>query len=201
MGQSVKPTLAPKAVRAQRRPAKPEKQRGVVLFIALIALVALTLAGIALVRSMDTGNVIAGNLAFKQAALQASDTGVEKAFAALPNIIATSLDTNIPGQYFATIQPVDAKGVPTTINWATTLSDTTTVPGYTVQYVIDRLCQGPTPVTDIQTKCSSVASLGGGSKKANAPVFSSATAVYYRVTVRVTGPRNSVSMVQIILSD
>jgi Tfp pilus assembly protein PilX len=40
-------------------------QQGVVLLMALIMLVALTLAGIALVRSVDTTNLIAGNLAFK----------------------------------------------------------------------------------------------------------------------------------------
>lgn len=101
------PHLDTKAVRARalRRYAKPGKQRGVVLLIALIALVALTLAGIALVRSVDTGNVIAGNLAFKQAALQVSDTGTEAALTALTTITTTSLDADIPGQYFATIQP------------------------------------------------------------------------------------------------
>lgn len=179
----------------------PGKQQGVVLFIALIALVALTLAGIALVRSVDTGNVIAGNLAFKQAALQVSDTGVEAALTALPNIIATSLDTDIPGQYFATMQPVDANGVPTTINWNTAVTPATTVSGYNIQYVIDRLCQGPAPVTNIQTNCVSDAPLGSGSHRAGAVVFSSASVVYYRVTVRVTGPRNAVSMAQAILSD
>ena len=191
------------------------KQRGVVLFIALIALVALTLAGIALMRSVDTGNVIAGNLAFKQAALQVSDTGIETALAALPNIITNSLDTNClacavspTGVYYATMRTVDTNGMPTTaaapatgaaIDWTTV--PTTTVSGYDVRYVIDRLCQGPAPVTDIQGKCFSDAPLGGGSKKANSPVFSGAAVVYYRVTVRVTGPRNAVSMVQAIVSD
>ena len=37
-------------------------QSGVVLFIALIVLVAMTLAGIAIMRSVDTGNQIAGNV-------------------------------------------------------------------------------------------------------------------------------------------
>jgi type IV pilus assembly protein PilX len=196
-------TASPKFVRtcALRTPTRPAKQRGVVLLIALIALVALTLAGIALVRSIDTGNVIAGNLAFKQAALQVSDTGVEAAVAALPNIVSGSLDTDIPGQYFATIQPVDANGIPTTINWNTSVTPATNVGGYSVQYVIDRLCQGPLPVTDIQNSCVADAPLGGGSHKANAPVFSSSAVVYYRVTVRVTGPRNAVSMVQVIVSD
>lgn len=196
-------TINPKFVRAcaLRKPLRSAKQRGVVLLIALIALVALTLAGIALVRSIDTGNVIAGNLAFKQAALQLSDTGVEQAVSDLPNIISTSLDADIPGQYFATRQPVDVNGVPTTINWNTAHSISGSPSHYSVQYVIDRLCNGPLPVTDVQTSCVADAPLGGGSKKANAVVFSSTSTVYYRVTVRVTGPRNTVSMVQAIVSD
>src|SRR4051794_33864237 len=49
------------------------RQQGVVLLIALIVLVAMTLAGIGLVRSVDTGNMVAGNLAFKQGATLAGD--------------------------------------------------------------------------------------------------------------------------------
>jgi Tfp pilus assembly protein PilX len=44
----------------------PSRIRGAVLFIALIVLVAMTLAGIAIMRSVDTATLIAGNLAFKQ---------------------------------------------------------------------------------------------------------------------------------------
>ncbi|MEJ7807583.1 MAG: hypothetical protein WKG03_16870, partial [Telluria sp.] len=69
-----------------RPPAAPLRQRGVVLLMALIALVALTLAGLAMVRSVDTGNVIAGNMAFRQAAMQQVDVGIEAAFIALPGI-------------------------------------------------------------------------------------------------------------------
>jgi Tfp pilus assembly protein PilX len=208
---------APPVTPSGRQLVRPGKQRGVVLFIALIALVALTLAGIALMRSVDTGNVIAGNLAFQQAALQASDIGTETALAALPNIIATSLDAvcqgpacpaNPMGLYYPTMRTVDANGVPTTgeaptlgsaINWSTL--PTTTVSGYGIQYVIDRLCQGPAPVNNVQANCSMGVPLGGGSHKAGAIVFSAAGVVYYRVTVRVTGPRNAVSMVQTMLSD
>lgn len=48
-----------------------------VLVVALIVLVAMTLAGIALVRSVDTGNIAAGNMAFKQGATIAADSGIE----------------------------------------------------------------------------------------------------------------------------
>src|SRR4051812_42847814 len=61
-------------------PVKPgTRQAGVVLIIALVVLVAMTLAAVALVRSVDTNNVIAGNLAFQQAATHSADTGIEAA--------------------------------------------------------------------------------------------------------------------------
>ena len=77
---------------------------------------------------------------------------------------------------------------------------TTINQNYQVKYVIDRLCNGPTPVTDITGNCYAEAATGGGTKKAGGIVFSGAQAVYYRVTVRVEGPRNTTSMVQALLS-
>lgn len=182
------------------------KQRGAALFIALIALVSMTLAGIALIRSVDTSNLIAGNLAFRQAALQASDVGIETAVDALGTIVTTSLDANYPSgcsagacKYYPILQATDTKGVPTVISWASVPS-TTINADYKVKYVIDRLCQGPAPVTDIAGKCYADAKTGGGTKKAGGTVFSGTQSVYYRVTVRVEGPRNTTSMVQAILS-
>jgi len=55
------------------------RQRGVVLFFALIALVVMSLAAVALIRSVDTNTLIAGNLAFKQAATSSGDSGLEMA--------------------------------------------------------------------------------------------------------------------------
>ncbi len=194
------------------------RQKGVVLFIALIVLVAMTLAGLALVRSVDTSNIIAGNLAFKQSTTQAADVGIEVAVSALPTIIATTLDSVVtsvaPGAsylYYPTRRVDDAKGVPTTteytasagagtaINWSS-VPIASTVAGNEVKIVIDRLCRGPAPVTDLEGQCFSEPGLGGGSKKAGAVVFSGTTTVYYRVTARVSGPRNTVSIVQAVLS-
>ncbi|HET7832104.1 MAG TPA: hypothetical protein VFK88_03980 [Gallionella sp.] len=188
--------------------ASRRKQRGASLFIALIALVTMTLAGIALVRSVDTTNLIAGNLAFRQAALNATDIGIETAFSALDTIVTTSLDANWPSgcatgacNYYPTLQNTDTRGVPTVIAWAS-VPATTVNRDYQVKYVIDRLCNGPVPVADIAGNCYASAGsvAGGGTKRAGGIVFSGAQEVYYRVTVRVEGPRNTTSMVQALLS-
>jgi len=190
----------------------PRRERGVVLLVALIALVAMTLAGLALMRSVDTGNVIAGNMAFRQAALQSSDIGVEAAFSALPSILATSKDANIANQYYAIRQAIDSRGVPITVDWAnvpcrdnTNATVNCSDQDYKVKYVIDRLCDqqtaGSTTVTNIQTFCLVDVGTGEtGSKGAFGAVFSSANAVYYRLTVQVTGPRNTTAYVQTILA-
>lgn len=77
------------SVNQHRITGMPHRQRGVVLLIALIILVAMTLAGIGMMRSVDTGSVIAGNLAFKQATLLASDRGIGDAFNALMSVVNT----------------------------------------------------------------------------------------------------------------
>lgn len=64
----------------------PRAQRGVVLLITLIILVAMTLAGIGMMRSVDTGSIIAGNMAFRQAAANAGEAGTQVAFNYLINV-------------------------------------------------------------------------------------------------------------------
>jgi type IV pilus assembly protein PilX len=59
--------------------AHSARQRGVVLFFALVSLLAIMLAAVALIRSVDTSTMIAGNLAFKQAATTSGDAGTETA--------------------------------------------------------------------------------------------------------------------------
>src|ERR1700741_3462334 len=65
-----------------RRPVSvsmSRRQQGVVLFISLIVLVAMSLAGIALMRSVDTATLVAGNMAFKQSSLQSSHSAISSA--------------------------------------------------------------------------------------------------------------------------
>jgi len=190
-------TGAPAFARAGRR-----GQRGVSLVIALIALVAMTLAGLALIRAVDTSNIISGNLAFRESSLSATDIGVETALATLATVVTTSLDTNYPlgcaagaCNYYPVRQAVNSVGIPVAIDW-TLVPSTTVDSSYAVQYVIDRLCDGPAPVTNITTMCMRTTQSSVGSKKAGAVSFTSANQVYYRATVRVVGPRNTVSMVQ-----
>jgi len=201
-------------------PSLALKQRGIVLFVALIALVAMTLAAIALVRSVDTGNVISGNLAFRQGGMQASDLGVETALTALPGIVAGGINANLTGgnfQYYATRRVEDSVGRPTVAAFASTDAatpiDWSTVPlampatanGFSVRVVIERLCQGDnnTVITDVQQFCLTdlpTTSSQGSSTEIGETRFTTGQQIYYRATVQVTGPRNTVSYVQSLLA-
>lgn len=200
----------------RRAPQPPRRERGVVLMIALIVLVALTLAGLSMVRTVDTSSTIAGNFAFRQAALSATDAGVEAAFgvlsgAAANGVAANAPDTLVANKYYPVMQPTDANGIPTGVTWASAYSladvpagvTAVTVPtGYDVRFVIERMCTGTYPVIDIAGKCVNerVSDASGGSVGIGRPRFTGATKTNYRVTVRVEGPRGTLSMAQAVVA-
>lgn len=187
-------------------------QRGVVLFIALIMLVAMSLAGIALMRSVDTGTVISNNLAFRQNTVHVADLGVEAARAWLMGQVAANLYNDQAGSgYYATWQEnLDLLGndpVNADYDW-TTSATVTAAPyappdGYSIRYVIHRLCGGLGQPSDTGSQCIKLSGAAGtsssGTKGAAAYgtyAISVPTNAAYRVTVQVTGPRNSMSYVQ-----
>jgi Tfp pilus assembly protein PilX len=178
-----------------RRAPTIDAQRGASLIIVVVLLVVLMISALALVRSSETVGAVAGNVAFKQAATEASDVGVADAsgwLAALANA-----DAAAPGVYYATRQNVDGYGLPV-IDWSA--APERVVNAFKVQYVVERMCQGPLPVTSVKTQCLTAQDQTAGSKKVGSPSYSGSTAVFYRVTVRVKGPRNSESFVQSLLS-
>ncbi len=207
--------LPTRAAGAQRR------QAGVVLFIALIILVAMALAGIALVRSVDTGVIVAGNIAFKQGATLAGDQGLEAARTWLINNKSTLNKDNLVGgasAYYANWQAgIDLTATDPSkpdFDWAGLGLEVTTDPaGNKIRYVIHRLCQDSN-VSPASTTCVrvSAASGGGGAKGGeyggrrgyeaggeSGGFNLGSSLVYYRVTVRVDAPRNTVSYVQALM--
>jgi Tfp pilus assembly protein PilX len=190
-------------------------QRGVILFVALIVLVAMTLTGIALIRSVDTNVLVAGNLAFRQGATAAADWGIEAARTYLKTTLAANksvLDGDNPAAaYYATWQTgLDMVGTTTSpFNWsgASQLVGTDSA-GNEVRYVLHRMCEASGATTAANANCVKASGSGGatgadGSTKAtvsySALALPSSTVVYYRVTVRVLGPRNTLSFVQAML--
>ena len=104
------------ARRPDGRPVAPHRQRGIVVFVALIAVVMLSLAAVALIRSVHTSTLVVGNLAFRSAAMSMSTAAVEKAVFDMFPPTATIADLrnhDLNRNYYATLQPGEnALGVP-----------------------------------------------------------------------------------------
>lgn len=200
----------------------PRSQRGVVLVIALIILVAMTLAGIGMMRSVDTGSVIAGNMSFRQATMNVSDAGTGTAFTALMGVANKDNlfnDNAVAGYFSAPINPCEVTGqvtgqvngtncTATQSNWWTVPANWTGAytltaaqnpdPNMQIQYLIHRMCTVPNASITAGGQVCQTYTIPGGSQGAAAG-FVLRPVVYYRVTVRVTGPRNTVSMVQALV--
>ena len=191
--------------RLSPRPSSARRQRGVVLFVAIIVLLAMTLAGLALLRQMRGGTAIAGNIAFKESATSVADLAVENARAWLTaNLSTLANDSFAQGYASSWGGSVD----PTTFTWdaahSVTLAGDSVDTGNTTQMIIQRLCAVPNlPSNDPAQNCSDSAapnqgqSLGGASY--GSPSSPAQAAPFYRVTSKVTGVRNTVSYTQVIL--
>jgi len=183
------------------------RQKGVVLFIALIVLVAMSLAGVAMVRSVDTSLGIAGNMAFKQATIQGSDLGIREAYDWLAaNTSGVTLQTTNIGQgYYSAYPGTVVEDWFESSKWAGARLVNAGAPdaaGNVVRYVIHRMCSIPdTAYNAGGNECSMNAPSGGagsgGSMAVGSFQFQGVPQLYYRITTRVEGPRNTVSIVQV----
>jgi Tfp pilus assembly protein PilX len=190
--------------RLARGARRSSRQRGTVLMIVLVALLAMMVSVIALSRSVDTNQLVAGNLAFRNAALHSSDAGVLGAVQWLQSTVGTpTLNNSNPnrGYYAAVIEP----------NWddpnlwnQCVACQTTDAAGNTVQWMVHRMCSAAGNPNDPGVSCSLLtaasAAAAGGSYAGDATNFTGTAQNYYRVTVRVVGPRNTSTLVQAFVS-
>lgn len=187
-----------------------QRQQGVVLMIALIMLVAMTMGGIALIRSVYTSSLIAGNMAFQQSATQSGDAGIE---AAVTWLELNSSGTTLHANSFANGYAASRQDPGSTQNWEQfwrVLADAGQVvtlaqadaAGNTVSYTIQRLCMAVgDPASGVGCAIAPVTALASGSSRGAAVVqilFNGQ--VYYRITARVSGPRSTVSFVQAVVA-
>lgn len=204
-------TVIPRPVRAgARRP-----QRGVVMLFGLIALAIMLIGAAAMVRSMNTSLVNAGNLGFKR---DMTNQG-ERAVATVVDLLRTgALAGEVARQssstalnYSAAILPVNAQGIPTAL-----LSDTgfaavglasnditLTDQAIVVRYVVDRLCVSTGPQAAGQcSMANDPKDLSDNARSGGitAEDLLASDRVVYRLSVRVIGPRNTQAFYQSTLT-
>lgn len=170
------------------------RQFGISLFLALIALAIMSLAAVALVRSVDSDTLVIGNLGFKQTALAATDRGVETAVTwlkaarsgnACGGTPSTYCNNENQGYYASAIANFDITGNSSQSNriivdWDNNgcsyaaessyigcikPSAVATINGVEVRYVITRLCRLIGDPNGINNSCRQVSQSSSGSSK------------------------------------
>jgi len=206
---------------------KAYRQSGASLVVTLVMLVIMSLGAIGLVRSIDSSLMVAANLAFRESAVLASNAGTEAAINWLSPLVTTAdLSANqvAEGYYASVSDGMDISGMASAsakvaIDWddtkckdskapvcqqpATAL--TTTDAGNSVRYIIHRLCRTAGSPDGATNNCLMYqVGLAASFKKSQisygtASIFSSTASVYYRITVRVRGPRNTTVFTQTLI--
>jgi Tfp pilus assembly protein PilX len=196
------------------------KQRGLSLIVVLIVLLVMALAAAAMLRTTDTATLIVGNIGFQKTARASGDAGIERAILWLDQNLGSTLNAdNAASGYWASARNgCDLTGTVTAattddMKWeggggacgmtAVTLPDESdgVADGYTVSYVINRICSdvgapataGVTCSREVTESAAGSSNIGGS--YGNLP-FGGTPQVYYRITVRIAGPRNTVRYVQ-----
>jgi type IV pilus assembly protein PilX len=211
------------------QPSVRRTMRGVSMLFALMTLVALSLAAVALVRSVDTGALILGNMGFKDDTVMASDEAMRVAMGYLSKGQADgTLDKSVEGDgfYIDSLQLLDVAGTSmdanrTLIDWkldgckgaepaaaagkcvkpvATALS----LPnGVTARYLVMKMCSADGATVDClgPTSQKSEETSESGELNYKEPYYakSSAKAVYYRIIVRTDGARDAVTYTEAIV--
>lgn len=214
------------------------RRRGMSLLFALLALAVLSLAAMALVRSVDTSSLVIGNLGFKQDATSAASQAAEQAISWLQTNAGATLYTDKPasGYYAASMDALDPTGHGTTddravVDWNSDSCASMNAASYarcvtasaeitlnnganTARYIITRLCASegnpsetnPGPLNPRPTCAFPLGSVtaSGGYKGALDYKPARVTAQvsnqqYYRIVVRATGGRGTVSYTETIV--
>ncbi len=200
-----------------------KREQGFILFIALTMLALMTIIALALVRAVDTTNEVANNIGFVQSTLISSDSGLEAATTWLqgnPGLLNADDDTN--GYYardvelLATNQLIDYTGsaspgnVNDDVDWDNTgngpykvkLHAAADTAGNQIAYIIHRLCDayGSPGASGVRCARMSLSATGGASKSGaggyGSLAISTKSQIYYRITTRAKGPRNTASFTQ-----
>ncbi len=195
------------SARAVRRLDAPtRRQRGVVVIVALTAVLMMALSAAALIRSVDTTIAISGNLGAMRTAQAALDGAVERAIAALFEVrqIADPSVDDIPHGYYAVrASGESARGVPIVLqsvaNYPGAAPTIEAGEGAILRYVIERMCTaGGAPATaTCELAPAGEVPLPGAPVTAAEPPW----VPVYRLTARVDGPGAATAFAQAWLAD
>ena len=175
----------------------PRAERGVTMLVVLILLSVMLLGGLALARLTEVGTLASGNASYREAAMQASEVGLNTAYMAVRGLA----DENgaVAGWYSPVQLAKDADGLPE-VDWEA--APAVTVGAMTVRYVAERACT-VAMVTDALREClvkQVPADPSQVSRDSTRESFDAQNSRQFRITVRVTGPKGTQTFVQSLIT-
>jgi type IV pilus assembly protein PilX len=183
-------------------------QRGYMLMLVLVVLVAMMISGIALVRSIDTNQLVAGNLASRNSTVHSADLAVQEAVAWIQSNATNGVlfaDAQANG-YTASMPGTDPDWTAastwsacTTTTGATPCNNSNDGAGNQVSWVIHRMCSiagSPNAANQFCSSLNGTASSSGNSFSSDAVIFTGLPKNLYRITIQVVGPRNTTTLTQ-----
>lgn len=179
------------------RTLKRRAERGVTMLLVLILLTVMLLGGLALARMVEVGTLSGGNVAYREAALQASEVGVNTAFAA---VNALTNENSTAGSWYSPVELAkDDNGLPSTVDWSNNAIPAITVGTMTVQYVAERACT-VADVTYPLRQCLVKQIPQPKSQKAGPEPPDPPHSKQFRITVRVTNQKGTETFVQALVT-
>lgn len=187
-------------------PPHRRQQRGIVLVFALITLVILMIGAVAISRSVSSSQFTLGNIGFKRDLTNQGERAIQLAMQAVRagGALSTEAARNADmksANYSATLLPTNAQGIPTALlNDAAFAAVGSASDIYVdemhvnIRYVIDRMATTAGPCTPSTCTMANQQVFGGASNEAPKP--SPPAQAIFRMTLKVTGPRNTVSFFQ-----
>ncbi|MFD0914600.1 hypothetical protein [Methylophilus luteus] len=214
------------------------RQQGLVLFFALLALAVMSIASVALIRSVDTNALLSGNMVFRQTASATSNVALEGITENISKKVSLVNSINHYPQlgYYATCSQFDTQPNAlicdgnrlTTMAWDN--SNSSLVPSQTdgndeirngidrqgneIRYVVERMCSysnaevnaGSAKLDVSRCLMASASGCNDGSyndvnmsKMKDCPDKSSSP--LYRLTLRIAGPKNTLTFMQSFISN
>lgn len=170
-------------------------RRGVTMLMVLLLLSVMLIGGLALARITEIGSLAAGNNAYRDASLQASELGLNTAYAAVRGLANENADAG--NWYWATMQPADlTSGLPN-VNW--NAAPEVVAGSYSVRYVAERMCDTAV-LTDTLRQCLVKQDPRGESNRVGQEALEPPNSRQFRITVRVLGPKDTQTWIQSLVT-
>lgn len=199
-----------------KKPRIPPAHRGAGLVVALVVMAVMSLGALALVRAVATGLLVASNAAFRQAAVDwlsqradgvdlLSDQAAAGFYASLPTGLSLTGQRDANTSTYIDWDDDQCANQSATICQSASTALPQDAAGHQIRYVIHRLCRVAGSPDAAANSCLLFRSTQGGSSNRGQLSYcaskrsQTSDSAYYRITVRVRGPRNTTAFVQTLV--